>query len=171
MEPRRWLERWPCGTVWSSMIQALPVLRLLKLHRPDAEIFWWIDSGLAPLLEGDPDLAGVIRFERKRWAKPEYWPEMFQSVREMRAQGTCHLGMQRHVVETGGAGLKHVDAARSQSRPNVAEHLTIEKRERRGIRKRLGDIGNHRAVRTAIVLCCSLLGAACAGQSSSTERV
>jgi hypothetical protein len=26
-------------------------------------------------------------------------------------------------------------------------------------------------VRTAIVLCCSLLGAACAGQSSSTERV
>jgi hypothetical protein len=38
------------------VIQALPVLRLLKLHFRDAEIFWWIDSALAPLLEGDPDL-------------------------------------------------------------------------------------------------------------------
>ena len=26
---------------------------------PASEIFWWIDSKLAPLLEGDPDLAGV----------------------------------------------------------------------------------------------------------------
>ena len=67
-----------------DVIQALPVLRLLKLHWPDAEIFWWIDSGLAPLLEGDPDLAGVVRFERKRWSKPRYWPEMFRSVRGMR---------------------------------------------------------------------------------------
>ena len=35
------------------------MLRLLKLHRPDSEIYWWADSSLAPLLEGDPDLAGV----------------------------------------------------------------------------------------------------------------
>ena len=40
-----------------DVIQALPVLRLLKLHFRDAEIFWWIDSALAPLLEGDPDLS------------------------------------------------------------------------------------------------------------------
>jgi heptosyltransferase-1 len=51
-----------------DVIQALPVLRLLKLHFPGAEIFWWIDSALAPLIEGDPDLAGIVRFERKRWA-------------------------------------------------------------------------------------------------------
>jgi len=69
-----------------DVIQALPVLRLLKRHRPDAEIFWWIDSALAPLLEDDPDLAGVIRFERKRWAHPRHWPEMLRSVRWMRAQ-------------------------------------------------------------------------------------
>ena len=69
-----------------DVIQALPVLRLLKLHYPAAEIFWWIDSSLAPLIEGDPDLAGVIRFERKRWGKPQYWPEMFRSVRSLRAQ-------------------------------------------------------------------------------------
>ena len=64
----------------------MPVLRLLKLHWPESEIFWWIDSGLAALLEGDPDLADVIRFERRRWAAPIHWPEMFRSIRWMRAQ-------------------------------------------------------------------------------------
>jgi heptosyltransferase-1 len=68
-----------------DVIQALPVLRLIKQHLPQSEIFWWIDSALAPLLEGDPDLAGIIRFERKRWGKPRYWPELFRSIRETRA--------------------------------------------------------------------------------------
>jgi lipopolysaccharide heptosyltransferase II len=69
-----------------DVVQALPVLRLLKLHFRDAEIFWWIDSALAPLLEGDPDLAGVVRFERKRWKSPRHWPEMFRSIRRLRDQ-------------------------------------------------------------------------------------
>jgi heptosyltransferase-1 len=67
-----------------DVIQALPVLRLLKLHFRDAEIFWWIDSALAPLLDGDPDLAGVVRFERKRWSSPVRWPEMLRSILELR---------------------------------------------------------------------------------------
>ena len=69
-----------------DVVQALPVLRLLKRHLPTSEIFWWIDSQLAPLLEGDPDLVGIVRFERRRWASPRYWPEMFRSVRWLRAQ-------------------------------------------------------------------------------------
>jgi lipopolysaccharide heptosyltransferase II len=69
-----------------DVIQALPVLRLLKLHFCDAEIFWWIDSALAPLLEGDPDLAGIVRFERKRWKSPQHWPEMLRSIRWLREQ-------------------------------------------------------------------------------------
>ncbi|HTA94893.1 MAG TPA: lipopolysaccharide heptosyltransferase II [Verrucomicrobiae bacterium] len=69
-----------------DVIQALPVLRLLKLHFRDAEIFWWIDSALAPLLEDDPDLSGIVRFERKRWGKPQHWPEMFRSIRWLREQ-------------------------------------------------------------------------------------
>jgi lipopolysaccharide heptosyltransferase II len=69
-----------------DVIQALPVLRLLKLHFRDAEIFWWIDSALAPLLEGDLDLAGIVRFERKRWKSPRHWPEMLRSIRWMREQ-------------------------------------------------------------------------------------
>ena len=67
-----------------DVIQALPVLRLLKLHYPRSEIYWWIDAGLAPLLENDPDLAGIFRFQRKRWSSPLRWPEMLGSVREMR---------------------------------------------------------------------------------------
>jgi heptosyltransferase-1 len=69
-----------------DVIQALPVLRLLKLHFRAAQIFWWIDSALAPLLEDDPDLAGIVRFERRRWATPRHWPEMFRSIRWMREQ-------------------------------------------------------------------------------------
>jgi lipopolysaccharide heptosyltransferase II len=69
-----------------DVIQALPVLRLLKLHLPDAEIFWWIDSALAPLLEGDRDLAGIVRFERKRWTSPIRWPEMLRSILWLRGQ-------------------------------------------------------------------------------------
>lgn len=68
------------------MIQALPVLRLLKRHLPASEIFWWIDANLAPLLEGDPDLTGIVRFERDRWTSPRNWPEMLRSVRWLRAQ-------------------------------------------------------------------------------------
>ena len=69
-----------------DVIQAVPVLRLLKQHFPKAEIFWWVDSGLAPLLQGDPDLTDVVRFERRRWTRPAHWPEMIRSVRWLRAQ-------------------------------------------------------------------------------------
>ena len=69
-----------------DVIQALPVLRLLKQHFRTAEIFWWIDSAFAPLLENDPDLAGIVRFERRRWGHPQNWPEMLHSIRWLRAQ-------------------------------------------------------------------------------------
>lgn len=62
------------------------MLRLLKQQFPKSEIHWWIDSALAPLLEGDPDLAGVVRFERKRWGSPRHWPEMLRSIAWLRAQ-------------------------------------------------------------------------------------
>jgi lipopolysaccharide heptosyltransferase II len=69
-----------------DVVQALPVLRLIRRHLPAGEIFWWINSNLASLIEGDPDLTGIVRFERKRWAAPRHWPEMFRSVQWMRAQ-------------------------------------------------------------------------------------
>lgn len=70
-----------------DIVHALPVLRMLKKHNQHHEIYWWVDSGLAPLIEGDPDLSGIVLFHRKRWGSPAYWPEMFKSLhglREMR---------------------------------------------------------------------------------------
>jgi len=67
------------------VVQALPVLRLLKLHFPSSEIYWWIDTSLCSLLEDDSDLTAVIPFERRRWSSPLHWDELFGSVRSMRA--------------------------------------------------------------------------------------
>ncbi len=69
-----------------DVIHALPVLRLLKLHWPRSEVFWWIESGLAPLLEDDPDITGTFRFQRKRWASPRRWPEVGSSIKAMRRE-------------------------------------------------------------------------------------
>jgi heptosyltransferase-1 len=69
-----------------DVVQALPVLRLLKLQLPSSRIYWWIESSLAPLLEGDPDLAGLVSFNRRRWAAPHHWPELWRTVRWMRQQ-------------------------------------------------------------------------------------
>ena len=70
-----------------DVVQALPVLRLLKRHLPQSEIYWWLEAGLAPLLLGDPDLAGLIPFERERWRSPMRWPEAWQSLQAIR--GHC----------------------------------------------------------------------------------
>jgi heptosyltransferase-1 len=78
-----------------DVIQALPVLRMLKKHRPEAEIHWWIDAGLTPLLEDDPDLAGVIPFERRRWASPLHWDEALRSILAIRGyRFDCVLDLQ-----------------------------------------------------------------------------
>jgi heptosyltransferase I len=69
-----------------DVIHALPVLRLLKRHFPKGEIYWWLDAALMPLLEKDPDLSGIISFQRKRWAAPARWPEIAASLRLMRRQ-------------------------------------------------------------------------------------
>jgi lipopolysaccharide heptosyltransferase II len=69
-----------------DVVQALPVLRLIKKHRPGADVFWWIDASLSSLLEGDPDLAGLIRFDRQGWLSPLNWPEVWRTLQEMR----CH---------------------------------------------------------------------------------
>lgn len=69
-----------------DVVQALPVLRLLKLHWPESAVYWWISSELASLLEDDPDLAGIYRFERRRWLSPWHWGEMARSIRQMRRQ-------------------------------------------------------------------------------------
>jgi heptosyltransferase-1 len=67
-------------------VQALPVLRLIKRHRPDSQIYWWIDSRYAPLLDGDPDLTGIVRFERNGWTHPQRWLEFWHSIQWSRRE-------------------------------------------------------------------------------------
>lgn len=67
-----------------DVVQALPVLRLLKLHDPTHQIFWWISTELLPLLKDDPDLSGVFPFDRRRWARPGQWRALFESIRSLR---------------------------------------------------------------------------------------
>jgi lipopolysaccharide heptosyltransferase I len=95
--PRAWLSASPSASERGGLkililkpsslgdvIHALPVLRLLKQHWPTSEIYWWLDVNLVPLLENDPDLAGIFPFERKRWASFRHWPEIAGSVAAMR---------------------------------------------------------------------------------------
>jgi heptosyltransferase I len=67
-----------------DVVQALPVLRLLKQHHPRSEIYWWIEVHSAELLEGDPDLAGIFRFDRERWATPWHWGDIWKGIGELR---------------------------------------------------------------------------------------
>ena len=69
-----------------DVIQALPVLRAIKQHLPQSQVYWWIDTNLAPLLAGDPDLAGIIPFERQRWAAPAHLVGLWRTLRSLRDQ-------------------------------------------------------------------------------------
>lgn len=67
-----------------DVVQALPVARLLKRHWPAAEIHWWLNRELVPLLEGDPDLTEVIPFDRRLWGRIEGIPLAFSEIRRIR---------------------------------------------------------------------------------------
>ncbi len=61
------------------------MLRHLKAHIPSSRVYWWVDSRLSSLLEGDPDLEGVICFERRHWARPANWGKFWRSLQQARA--------------------------------------------------------------------------------------
>ena len=63
----------------------MPVLRLLRRHHPTAVIHWWISSSLSGLLHEDPDLDGVIRFQRRGWFKPSQLLAGWQGLQRIRA--------------------------------------------------------------------------------------
>jgi lipopolysaccharide heptosyltransferase II len=71
-----------------DVVQALPVLRLLKAHNPRNEVYWWIAAGLRAVLEHDPDLSGLFLFQRRGWARPHYWSELLRTLRAVRS---CHF--------------------------------------------------------------------------------
>lgn len=69
-----------------DVVQALPLARLLHRARPDAEIHWWLNRELVPLLEGDPDVARVIPFDRKRLGRLSGLPRLVTHLNALRAE-------------------------------------------------------------------------------------
>jgi len=52
-----------------DVIHALPVLHGLRTRYPAARIDWLIATAHAALLEGHPELTGLVRFDRDRYAR------------------------------------------------------------------------------------------------------
>ena len=69
-----------------DVVQALPLLRLIKKRVPKAEVSWWISSDLVSLFDGDPDLTRVIPFSRRAWGSPRHWGEVVRTVRDVRRE-------------------------------------------------------------------------------------
>ncbi|HEY1171235.1 MAG TPA: lipopolysaccharide heptosyltransferase II [Verrucomicrobiae bacterium] len=69
-----------------DIIHALPVARLLRLQHPGCEIHWWISKDLLPLLEGDPDIARLIPFNRRRWWSPTCKTGLWYTVNQARKE-------------------------------------------------------------------------------------
>lgn len=69
-----------------DILQALPVLRLLRLRFPHAAIDWWVDTASISLLEGDPDLRRAIPFPRQALGQWRGFRGLAHSLWEMRQE-------------------------------------------------------------------------------------
>ncbi|MFM7101489.1 MAG: glycosyltransferase family 9 protein [Verrucomicrobiota bacterium] len=67
-----------------DVVHALPTVRALRRHRPEARLHWFLNRELAPLLEGDPDVERLIPFDRQGWGRPLGWPEVWSTLRQLR---------------------------------------------------------------------------------------
>lgn len=87
-----------------DVVQAFPVLRLLRQAHPEAQIDWWLAENLFPLLEDDPDLGRRIPFARKGWhtsAGMRQWCQTLGEIRDTRYDWVIDLqGLLRSGVLT-----------------------------------------------------------------------
>ncbi|MFL6231643.1 MAG: lipopolysaccharide heptosyltransferase I [Thermoanaerobaculia bacterium] len=50
-----------------DVVHALPVLTALRRHLPEARIGWVVEEGMAPVLEGHPDLDELLVVRLRQW--------------------------------------------------------------------------------------------------------
>jgi heptosyltransferase-1 len=67
-----------------DVVQALPVMRLLKLRYPQSEIDWWISSELTGILDEDPDLTRKVLFHRRDWSRLFFLPFLVREIVRVR---------------------------------------------------------------------------------------
>ena len=68
-----------------DVVQAIPLLRLIKSRFPESEVYWWLAKELMTLLEGDPQLKKVFPFIRRDWGSAGNLGSMLRTVAETRA--------------------------------------------------------------------------------------
>ena len=71
-EPRRILIIKPSAL--GDIVHALPILHLVRLRWPTAHIAWMVNPAFAGLLDGNPDLNEVIRFDRRQYGSAWWNP-------------------------------------------------------------------------------------------------
>ncbi|MEL7060706.1 MAG: glycosyltransferase family 9 protein [Acidobacteriota bacterium] len=73
-----------------DVVHALPVLRALRRHRPEARVAWVVEQTFAPILADLPDLEAVFPVRLRAWRGRGVWShrdELRGALREIRAFG------------------------------------------------------------------------------------
>ena len=108
-----------------DVVQTLTLLPVLRERFPRATVSWVVSAGLAPILEGHPQLDEVIRFER-RGAFRSSW-RLLRGLRERRfdlvfdLQGLLRTGLMAWA--TGAAVRVGLESAREGA--GLACHVTV----------------------------------------------
>jgi ADP-heptose:LPS heptosyltransferase len=71
-----------------DVVRTVPAVRLLVRHWPDARFVWIVDRAWRGVLEGHPDLAGIVDVPRRAWGEmlrtPTSWPALVRTLAEHR---------------------------------------------------------------------------------------
>lgn len=86
-----------------DILRTLPPVRLLRRALPEARIHWVLDEHWSVLLDGHPDLDGLVTLPRKSWdgipRGPAGWPRLAGALREARRRlraPRAHLALDFH---------------------------------------------------------------------------
>jgi len=73
-----------------DILRTLPPVRLVKRAMPRATIHWAVDDRCSVVLEGHPDIDGLVKLPRRDWQRlgrsAAGWPELLRSVGRFRAR-------------------------------------------------------------------------------------
>ena len=76
-----------------DVVHALPVLTALRRNLPDATLGWVVESSMAPLLEGHPDLDELLVVSLRTWRRQLHRPRTWAAMRDF------FVGLERFAPE------------------------------------------------------------------------
>ena len=73
-----------------DILRTIPPVRLLRSSLPEARLFWVTDQQWSILLDGHPDLDGIVAVPRKQWdsqsRSPADWGQLVGSIRQFKQE-------------------------------------------------------------------------------------